>query len=72
MGWMDGLGDGDGYMEILGDTKQKKDTEGCVKLDGPQGGTETARKRAEFDGCKDFWLDGPQGGRCNRSVQKRQ
>ena len=40
------------------------------------GGTSEREDRAEtsrgFDGCKDMLLDGPQGGKINRDVQKRQ
>jgi len=45
--------------------------EGPRMLDGPQGGTEIAGEREEFDGCKDFLLDGPQRGKMQQKCPEK-
>jgi hypothetical protein len=62
----------DGYSKILGDGGQDGGIEGQVEVDGPQGGTETARKSRRFDGLRDVLLDGPQRGRSTRSPEQSQ
>jgi hypothetical protein len=49
--------DKDGHSKILDDDGQDGGTKGSVVLDGPQGGTEAAKKSRGIDGCKDFLLD---------------
>ena len=60
----------DGCNKILDSDGQGGGIEGCVVLDGPQGGTEAAEKSRGLDGCKDFLLDGPQRGRSTRCPDK--
>ena len=57
-----GLGRG-GYSKIPDGSGQKGGTEGCLMLDGLQGGTEAAGKGRGLDGCRELLLDGPQRGR---------
>jgi len=78
---MDGLGLGQGLVD--GPERRDKAArswvmvdkidglEGPRVLDGPQGGTETAGEREEFDGCKDFLLDGPQRGKTQQKCPEK-